>query len=86
MNSWTLGVDLNNLFCKFKSKIQIKSKFRAYWISDNFRYYLFTSFNIKEASDTGQPIVFSQPESDEVSYIYKYVFKFIFTRYILFDI
>ncbi|KAF4017997.1 hypothetical protein G4228_009341 [Cervus hanglu yarkandensis] len=28
--------------------------------------------NIREASDTGQPIVFSQPESDEVSYIYKY--------------
>lgn len=32
--------------------------------------------NIREASDTGQPIVFSQPESDEVSYIYKYVFYF----------
>ena len=30
--------------------------------------------NIREASDTGQPIVFSQPESDEVSYISKYVF------------
>lgn len=32
--------------------------------------------NIREASDTGQPIVFSQPESEEVSCIYKYVFYF----------
>lgn len=30
--------------------------------------------NIREAADTGQPIVFSQPESDEVSDILKYVF------------
>ncbi|KAF3830732.1 hypothetical protein GH733_004023 [Mirounga leonina] len=30
--------------------------------------------NIRETSDTGQPIVFSQPESDEVSDVFKYVF------------
>lgn len=42
--------------------------------------------NIREASDTGQPIVFSQPESDEVSYICKCVFLFLFTEYILFGI
>lgn len=30
--------------------------------------------NIREASDKGQPIVFSQPGSDEVSYFFKYVF------------
>ncbi|XP_023587250.1 iron-sulfur protein NUBPL isoform X1 [Trichechus manatus latirostris] len=29
--------------------------------------------NIRETSDTGQPIVFSQPESDEVSSILKYI-------------
>uniref|UniRef100_A0A2R9AZT8 Nucleotide binding protein like n=1 Tax=Pan paniscus TaxID=9597 RepID=A0A2R9AZT8_PANPA len=34
--------------------------------------------NIREASDTGQPIVFSQPESDEVSSIFGHIFLFLF--------
>lgn len=33
--------------------------------------------NIRETSDTGQPIVFSQPESDEVSDVFKYVFLYL---------
>jgi hypothetical protein len=34
--------------------------------------------SIREASDTGLPVVFSKPESDEVSYIFKCVFLFLF--------
>lgn len=41
--------------------------------------------NIREASDTGQPIVFSQPESDEVSNFLNMYFNFFF-RYIYFFI
>lgn len=41
--------------------------------------------SIREASDMGQPVVFSQPGSDEVSYIFACLF-FLFVGCILYDI